>query len=155
MQRHHSSTYIGIPYPSMKALEVEICAVTSKITAASSYCLPHTGLKKSITNKLYTGIKEEALQSICKEQRKARKRWSDTGNPYTAKTLGLLQPRFRLSELHQCNQGMLPKLVFPESSPRSFFSPISLIFQKICLATFLALLPQPCNQLRNYPGATV
>ena len=26
----------------------------------------------------------------------------------TAKTLGLLQPHFRLSELHQCDQGMLP-----------------------------------------------
>ena len=26
-------------------------------------------------------IKDEALQSICKEQRKARKRWSDAGKP--------------------------------------------------------------------------
>ena len=26
----------------------------------------------------------------------------------TAKTLGLLQPHFRLSQLHQCDQGMLP-----------------------------------------------
>ena len=25
-----------------------------------------------------------------------------------AKTLGLLQPLFKLSELHQCDQGMLP-----------------------------------------------
>ena len=29
--------------------------------------------------KLY--IKDEALQSICKEQRKAKKRWSDAGKP--------------------------------------------------------------------------
>ena len=69
----------GIPYPSMKALEVEICAVASKIIAAASYRLPHTGLKKSKKKKLY--IKNEALQSICKEQRKARKRWSDAGEP--------------------------------------------------------------------------
>ena len=63
----------------MKALEVEICTVASKITAAASYCLPHTGRKKSKMKKLY--IKDEALQSICKEQRKARKRWSDAGKP--------------------------------------------------------------------------
>ena len=31
---------IGIPYPSVKALEVEICTVASKITTAASYCLP-------------------------------------------------------------------------------------------------------------------
>jgi len=30
---------VGIPYPSMKALEVEICTVALKITAAL-YCLP-------------------------------------------------------------------------------------------------------------------
>jgi len=37
---------IGIPYPSNKALEVEICMVASRITAAVSDCLPHTGLKR-------------------------------------------------------------------------------------------------------------
>ena len=85
---------IAIPYPSMKALEAEICAVAPKITAASSYCLPHTGLKKSITNKLYTGIKEEALQSICQEQRKVRKRWSDTGKPIHSKNTWITSTTF-------------------------------------------------------------
>ena len=63
----------------MKALEVEICTVASKIAAAASYCLPHTGRKKSERKKLY--IKDGALQSICKEQRKARMKWSDAGKP--------------------------------------------------------------------------
>ena len=72
---------IGIPYPFIKALEVEICTVVSKITAAAYDCLPHTGLNKS-KKKLY--IKDKALQLICKEQRKTRKRWSDAGKPRTA-----------------------------------------------------------------------
>ena len=38
----------------------------------------------------------------------------------TAKTLRLLQPHFRLSQLHQCDQGMLPNR-FLENSSRSFF----------------------------------
>ena len=64
----------------MKALEVEMCTVASNITAAAPYCLPQTGLKKSKRKrKLY--IWDEALLSICKEQRKARKRWSDAGEP--------------------------------------------------------------------------
>ena len=139
---------IGIPYPSMKALEVEICAVASKITAASSYCLPHTGPK--IIN--YIPVSRRSQSARSKER--LRRGGLTLGNLYTAKTLGLLQPRFRLSELHQCNQGVLPKVVL-ESSSRSFFSLTSLIFQKICLATFLALLSQPCNHLGNYPGTTV
>lgn len=64
---------IGIPYPSNKGLEVEICMVASRITAAVSDYLPHTGLKKT-KKKNYLYIKDEALQSICKEQRKARNR---------------------------------------------------------------------------------
>ena len=63
---------IGIPYPSINAPEVEICMVASKITIAATDCLPHTG-----------PIKDETLQSICKEQRKARKRWSDAETPRT------------------------------------------------------------------------
>ena len=62
------------------------------------------------------------------------------GVAYTAKTPGLLLPHFRLSELHQCDQGMLPNRFF-ESSLRNVFSSISY------LATFLAFwTPQPCNQ---------
>ena len=86
---------IGIPYPSIKALEVEICTVASKITAAASDCLPHTGLKKS-KKKLY--IKDEAFQLICKEQRKARQRWSDAGKPRT----GPLYEQQKALKKHVC-----------------------------------------------------
>ena len=46
------------------------------------------------------------------------------GVAYTAKTFGLLLPHFRLSKLHQCDQGMLPNRFF-ESSLRNVFSSIS------------------------------
>lgn len=72
---------IGMLYPSIKSLDVEICMVVSKITTAASDYLPHTVQKKSKMKMLY--IKNDALQSLYKEQKKARKRWSDAGKPRT------------------------------------------------------------------------
>ena len=74
---------IGILYPSINAPEVEICMVASKITTAASDWLPHTG-----------PIKDEVLKSICKKQRKTRKRWSDAEKPIE---LALYMKKGRLS----------------------------------------------------------
>ena len=59
------------------------------------------------------------------------------------KYLGYFNHIVRLSELHQCGQGVLQTRL----SLGAFSVPlVSLIFQKTYLSTFLALLPQPCNQ---------
>ena len=54
---------------------------------------------------------------------------------HTVKTFGLLQPHFRLSELHQCDQGMLPNR-FLESSLRSIFSSVICFENVIVLAWY-------------------
>ena len=50
---------------------------------------------------------------------------------------------FRQSQLHQCDQEMLPNRFSIEELL------VESLFQKTCLATFLEFLPQPCMQPRN------
>ena len=70
----------------------------------------------------------------------------------TVKTFGLLQPHFRFSELHQCDQGMLPNR-FLESSLRSIFSSI-ICFERMSLYTGMvynetAMLSRNFHQLEK------
>ena len=69
------------------------------------------------------------------------------------KTLGLLQPQFRLFQLHQCDQGMLQKKSFLNFIDELLLS----LFRRPIyqLATFLAFPPQTCMQPRNSPCADV
>ena len=69
---------IGLPYASIEDVNLEFSDITSKIISAASKCLPHTGSRKS---KKKSYIRDESLQMVCKEQRQARKRWTDAGRP--------------------------------------------------------------------------
>ena len=61
--------------------------------------------------------------------------------------LGYFNQIFRLSQLHQCDQGMLPnRFLKVHWGTVSLVTLASIFFQKIYLVTSQAFLPQPCNQ---------
>ena len=68
--------------------------------------------------------------------------------------LGYFNHIIRLSQLHQCDQGMLSKCLFFQVhlGAFSFITLASFFFQKTYLATFLAFLPQACNQFTVKKG---
>ena len=74
---------IDLPFLSMDALNSEILCVASHICQMATECLPlRNGKNKNSRKKkkqLY--IRDETVQSICKEHNSARRKWEEAGRP--------------------------------------------------------------------------